>query len=148
YGYDFDRSAIDWSAGPPLGSAASFRVRAGRGWQHAGVTLERAARYDVRARGRCALGRLGEIAIETEPAGISLDWYRGRPRGRLLMAQWVDAPPDGGRPRFVVLGTGAEATVEALTAGPLYLKLNEPPGDLADDLGMVQATSPHGRGPA
>jgi hypothetical protein len=73
--------------------------------------------------------------METEPDGISLDWYRGRPIGRLLAAQWVETPPGGGRPRFVVLGEGADTIVTAATDGPLYLKVNEPPAELADDAG-------------
>ncbi|MFM7206035.1 MAG: hypothetical protein ACKO4T_05110 [Planctomycetaceae bacterium] len=135
YGYDMTRSAIDWTAGGPLDGPTEVRVAAGRGWQNTRVALAKADRCDLRARGRCTLGRLGDVVIETEPDGISLDWYRGRPLGRLLAAQWVDVPAEGGRPRFVVLGAGADAALEAVTDGPLYLKINESPGDLADDAG-------------
>jgi len=135
YGYDFARSAIDWSAGPPLEAPAGVRVAAGRGWLNAGLSLAKGRRYALHARGRCTLGTIGDTAIETEPAGIALDWYRGRPLGQLLAAQWIDAPADGGRPRFLVLGTGATATLTAQADGPLYLKLNEPPGSLGDDAG-------------
>jgi hypothetical protein len=137
YGYDFARSAIDWTAGPLLAGPHRADVAAGRGWQNAGITLAKDRRYALRASGRCTLGRIGDTTIETEAAGISLDWYRGRPLGRLLAAQWVESPPDRGRPRFVVLGEGAAATIAAATDGPLFLKLNEPPGDLADDAGAL-----------
>jgi hypothetical protein len=135
YGYDFSRSAIDWATGPLLAGPHRVAVAAGRGWQNAGLALAKARRYDLRATGRCTLGTIGETTIETEAAGISLDWYRGRPLGRLLAAQWVESPPGGGRPRFVVLGEGGAATITAAADGPLFLKLNEPPGDLADDAG-------------
>jgi hypothetical protein len=137
YGYDFSRSAIDWTAGPLVAGPQRMDVAAGRGWQNAGITLAKDRRYALRASGRCTLGRIGDTTIETEAAGISLDWYRGRPLGRLLAAQWTDSPPEGGRPRFVVLGEGAAATIAAATDGPLFLKLNEPPGDLADDAGSL-----------
>jgi hypothetical protein len=137
YGYDFTRSAIEWSAARPLVAQQRLEVAAGRGWQHAGVALTSGRRYELHATGRCTLGRVGDTTIETEADGISLDWYRGRPLGRLLAAQWVESPADGGRPRFVVLGEGASATIQAATDGPLYLKLNEPPGDLADDAGAI-----------
>lgn len=140
YGYDFARSAIDWSPGRPLARAAEIRVAAGRGWQNSGVTVAKGSRYDLRADGRCTLGHVGETLIETEADGISLDWYRGRPLGRLLVAQWAESPPDGGRPRFVVLGEGAAATITATVDGPLYLELNEPPGALADDTGAFTVT--------
>lgn len=135
YGYDFTRCAVDWSPGRPLDDGVRVVVRAGRGWQNAGVDLPAATRCRLRATGRCTLGRIGGRAIETEADGISLDWYRGRPVGRLLAAQWVEAPPEGGRPRFVVLGGGAEAAITAAADGPLFLRVNEPPAEFADDAG-------------
>ncbi|MFM7244419.1 MAG: hypothetical protein ACKO40_09650, partial [Planctomycetaceae bacterium] len=114
---------------------ARVAVRAGQGWQNTGVNLPAATRCHLRATGRCTLGRIGGRAIETEPEGISLDWYRGRPLGRLLTAQWVETPPEGGRPRFVVLGEGEEAAIIAAADGPLYLRVNGPPADLCDDAG-------------
>jgi hypothetical protein len=137
YGFDFGRSAIDWSPGRAVEGASRVEVTGGRGWQNAGLRIEKGRRYELHASGRCTLGRIGDTTIETEADGISLDWYRGRPLGRLLAAQWVESPADGGRPRFVVLGEGDSATILAATDGPLYLKLNEPPGDLADDAGAI-----------
>ena len=137
YGYDFARSAIDWSAAQPLVAKQRLEVAAGRGWQHAGVALKNGRRYELHATGRCTLGKIGDTTIETEANGLSLDWYRGRPLGRLLAAQWVESPADSGRPRFVVLGEGASAMIQAASDGPLYLKLNEPPGDMADDAGAI-----------
>jgi len=135
YGYDFGRSAIDWSPGRPLDRPVRVAVRSGRGWHNTGIRLRTASRCSLRAKGRCTLGRIAGTAIETEPDGVSLDWYRGRPIGRLLAAQWVEAPPDGGRPRFVVLGEGAAAEITAAVDGPLFLRINESPADLADDAG-------------
>jgi len=138
YGYDFSRSAIDWSAGPALDSAAVVQVAAGRGWQNSGISLVKGRQYQLRARGRCMLGAIGDTTIETEPDGISLDWYRGRPLGRLLAAQWITAPADGGRPRFVICGEGATTSLKAEVDGPLYLKVNEPPADFGDDEGAFE----------
>lgn len=135
YGYDFARCAVDWSPGRPLDGPVRLVARAGRGWQNTGVDLPAATRCRLRATGRCTLGRIAGRAIETEPDGISLDWYRGRPLGRLLAAQWVEAPPEGGRPRFVVVGAGATAPITAAVDGPLFLRVNGPPADLADDTG-------------
>jgi len=138
YGYDFARSAIDWSPGPTVDSGTTVRVDAGRGWQNAGISLAQGRRYDLRAQGRCVLGTSGDTTIETEPNGISLDWYRGRPLGRLLAAQWIAAPADGGRPRFVTCGEGATTSLKAEVDGPLYLKVNEPPADFGDDEGAFE----------
>jgi hypothetical protein len=142
YGYDFARSAIDWSPGTPLTAGRRIDVAADRGWQNAGVSLEPNQRCTVAVRGRVTIGEVrrpaGDAAtpLESEADGISLRWYRGRPIGRLLAAQWIE--PGGGRPgHFAVLAEGSRATCAATTAGPLFLKINEPPGDLADNAGTL-----------
>jgi len=94
------------------------------------------------ATGRAGVGRAGTIDLESSADGISLRWYRGRPLGRLLVAQWA-VPAEGGRPRFVVVAEGAAARFAAITTGALYLKLNAPPGELADfDGGLDVALTP------
>lgn len=145
YGYDFTRSAIDWAPGRPLDGRRVVDVQSGRGWQNSGWSLRKGERASLSAGGRCTIGVLPPrgtspgVRLETEPAGISLRWYRGRPLGRLLVAQWVDEPPGGGRPRFVVLVEGAGGGFTAAADGPLHCKLNEPPGELADDEGCLEA---------
>lgn len=131
YGYDFARSAIDWSPGRPFAGRVSVDVAAGRGWQNSGHALARGARYGMRAEGNVILGVVGKTTVTSGPDGISLEWYRGRPVGRLLAAQWV-AGDAGSRPRFIVLAEGSAGDIVARTDGPLYFKVNEAPGSLAD----------------
>jgi hypothetical protein len=139
YGYDVARMAIDWSPGRPLVVATSVAVEAGRGWQNTGLTLEAGGRCRIVARGRVRLGEVRDpttravTPIESEADGITLRWYRGRPVGRLLVAQWVEA--DGQPPGFVVLGAGSTSEIAAAVTGPLYARVNEPPGDLGDSVG-------------
>ena len=145
YGYDFTRSGIDWTSasGRPLDSRQTISVAADRGWQNSGWSLRKGARYSLQATGRCTIGTLTgpaaepPLRLETEADGISLRWYRGRPLGRLLVAQWVENPDDGGRPRFVVLAEGGRSEFTALTDGTIFCKLNDPPGELADNDGHL-----------
>lgn len=144
YGWDFARMAIDWSTAPPLARPATITVAADRGWQNAGCALSRGRRYGFTATGRVGLGTVTDPAtgavtgLESEADGISLAWYRGRPTGRLLVGQWLAAPDDGGRPRFEVLGEGAKGEFTAVADGPTYLRLNGPPGRLAEREGSLQ----------
>ena len=145
YGYDFTRSGIDWTSpsGRPLDSRQTMSVAADRGWQNSGWSLRKGARYSLKATGRCTIGALtghaaeSTLPLETEANGVSLRWYRGRPLGRLLVAQWVENPDDGGRPRFVVVAEGARREFTAATDGTLFCKLNDPPGELADNDGQL-----------
>jgi len=145
YGYDFNRCGIDWDSGPPLDSRQAVSVDARRGWQNSGWSLRKGARYSLEATGRCTIGFLEgtdsvpPVRLETEADGISLRWYRGRPLGRLLVAQWVEHPDEGGRPRFVMLATGRGSEFTAATDGVVFCKLNDPPGELADNEGHLTA---------
>jgi hypothetical protein len=142
YGFDFARSAIDWAPGRPLMAKTQLQVEAARGWQNSGLVLAAGRRYALVATGRVVLGTVagGEAGepttLESEPRGISLRWYRGRPIGRLLAAQWIERP-QAGRPRFEIVAEGGDAAFTAALDGPLYLKINESPGQLADNQGAL-----------
>ena len=147
YGYDFSRSAIDWTPGAPLTARAEITVAADRGWQNAGRSLTKGATCSFNAAGRVTVGRVSRPSdaggdapeVHAAPEGITLRWYRGRPVGRLLVAQWVE-PDDGTPPSFRVLAEGAGGTFTAAVGGPVYLKVNESAGDLADNAGAFGVT--------
>lgn len=134
HGYDFARSSIDWMDGQPLVAPAVVSVQAGKGWQNTGISITPGGAVSFEASGRCRIGQLNGKPIATEAGGISLGWHRGRPLGRLLLAQWIDVDQGGS---FVVLGEGAFGSIEPRTEGPLFVKLNEPPGELADGEGAI-----------
>jgi hypothetical protein len=142
YGWDFARMAIDWSPGKPVTEPVRVTVAADRGWQNTGLTLEAGRSYALTARGRFRIGALADTPpgtttiLESEADGISLRWYRGRPSGRLVAAQWLEdeeAGPEG----FVVLAEGGRGEFAARVTGPLYVKINEAPGELADNEGSL-----------
>jgi len=143
YGWDFDRMAIDWKAGPLLAGPHEMAVDASRGWQNGGVSLAAGRRYAFKACGRVSLGSVSDTAsdeataIESEADGVSLEWYRCRPAGRLLVGQWLAVPADGGRPRFVVIAEGACGEFAAIADGPLQVRLNRTPERLAECEGTL-----------
>lgn len=152
YGYDFSRSAIDWAPGAPLAGPAVVAVASDRGWQNAGLSLAKGRRCSFAASGRITVGEASAChtdltpddppatcRLESTPDGITLRWYRGRPAGRLLVAQWLDRD-DGTSPTFCVLADGSAGDFTALTDGPVFLKVNEGPGDLADNAGEFRVT--------
>ena len=72
--------------------------------------------------------------------GISIDWYRGKPLGRLLAAQWVNK---GSKSCFELTGEGAEIDFIARRSGPLFLKINNPPGQLRECRGAIRVQIVH-----
>lgn len=143
YGWDFSRLAIDWTAGAPLAGRVTLAVDASRGWQNTGVVAAAGRRLAFTAAGRVRLGTVTDPAtgtvtpLEGEADGISLAWYRGHPTGRLLIGQWVPRPAAGGQPRFEVLASGARGELTTVTDGPLFVRLNAPPGRLAERDGTL-----------
>jgi hypothetical protein len=143
YGWDFSRMAIDWSPGLPLTRRVTLAVDASQGWQNPGVAAAAGRRYAFTATGRVGLGSVTDAIsrtvtpLESEADGISLEWYRGQPTGRLLIGQWVERSAEGEPPRFVVLASGAQGELTAAADGPLFLRLNGPPGRLAAHDGTI-----------
>jgi hypothetical protein len=137
YGWDFARTAVDWSPGRPLVVPARVTVDAARGWQNTGLSLAQGGRCRIAAGGRVRLeeprDQAAAVPIESEADGITLRWYRGHPAGRLLAAQWVEQAD--GRAGFVVLAAGAAAEITAAVAGPVYLTVNDAPRYRADNTG-------------
>jgi hypothetical protein len=143
YGWDFSRLAIDWSPGVPLAGPVTLPVDASQGWQNSGVAAAAGRRYAFTATGRVGLGSVTDAIsgtvtpLESEADGISLEWYRGQPTGRLLIGQWVERSAEGDPPRFVVLASGAQGELTAAADGPLFLRLNGPPGRLPERDGTI-----------
>lgn len=129
YGYDLDRMAIDWSPGAPLTEVVQMRVDPTLGWQNTGVSVKRGSTVRFQTQGRSEMGRHPEGAVDltSEAQGITIDWYRGRPIGRLFLAQWLDEPADGGRPRFQRLAEGSHGSFVAADDGPIFARINDSP---------------------
>ena len=168
YGYRFSHSAVDWLAEESLTDQKTVVVNSSRGWQSAGIFLSRGDRVRFTAKGRFTLGSISPeidqsgspLTLTSEADGITLEWYRGRPLGRLLVSQWIDHAPlvssrvakpkddrlkqDHGhfdaRPGFFILETGQSAEFVAAFDGPLFCKMNDFPRSLADNTGTLDVT--------
>jgi hypothetical protein len=139
YGYDMESMVIDWSRGDPVVDKRLISsVAADRGWQNPSWVLEAGQRYRLQATGLCSVGTIqegdGQLDLESTADGISFDWYRGKPLGRLLVAQWVTKDSQS---RFELIGEGAEINITAHHNGPLFLKINNLPGRLRECRGEI-----------
>ena len=92
FNYDIPRTAIDFTPGRPLPSVgAVVKVAADRGWQNSGLRLQSGADYRLTASGRYQVAKTTRIWW-SEPGGVSIRYYQGRPLGILLAAVRPDKP--------------------------------------------------------
>jgi len=127
YGYDFARAAVVHKAAQPIAPAgAAMAVDAARGWQAAGVALEAGKRYAISASGRFEVARQPR-PWPCEAGGVTIRYHAGRPLGMLLASVDLD--------EFTPIGTSAALTPKH--SGPLYFKINEASGGLADNSGSL-----------
>ncbi len=143
YGYDFARAKIDF---PPkdaqdlftLKSSEKIEVSADRGWQSAGLRLEAGKKYSIQATGRFFLGGDDGARWPCEANGVSIHYYRGKPRGLLLAVVRPDEADPKEPSAFLkptVVGLGAEITSER--TGVLFLKINDSPAKLGQNEGNL-----------
>jgi hypothetical protein len=155
YGYDVVRSAVDFTPGKPLEKVGTATIAADRGWQNSGLRLEGGQKYRLTASGRYQVAKSsprplagegqGEREDETskiwwcEPGGVTIRYYQGRPLGILLAAVRPDQPAAGSTSALLkptVIGLGA--ALSPSESGTLFLKINDPAGELDDNVGELR----------
>jgi hypothetical protein len=135
YGYDFHRTAIDFSPGEPLvAKSAHITVQADRGWQNSGLKLEAGKTYRLNASGKYQVANDPKPWI-SEPNGVSVRYIHGRPLGILLAAVRPDHPSGAVSPLIQPIVVGPGTTITPTETGTLYLRINDSAGELADNAG-------------
>lgn len=135
YGHDIEREAITFQQGKPLtaGGSRPIEVRVDRGWQSTRIAVEAGRTYHLEATGRFTIHRDPDgIPWPCEAGGVTLAYHNGRPLGEL------QATVDAGPAAFVAptpIGLAADYTPPA--SGTLYLRVNDSPGALAENAGVL-----------
>jgi hypothetical protein len=139
YGYDVVRSAVDFTPGKPLPSGgAEITVAADRGWQPSGIHLEAGVKYRISATGRYQVAKTDKVWW-SEPGGVSIRYYKGRPLGILLASVRPDNPaPNSASALLHSTVVGLGATLSPSESGTLFFKINDSPGELDDNAGQLK----------
>lgn len=142
YGYDPRQGMMALSVAPePLGAEpAHFQIRADQSWQASGILVRGPAKITVSAT--------GDYSVASEPrpwactpAGVTLEYYRGEPLGKLLMSVGAPIPrePEFSEPlSTIAIGSGGEFNLDG--SGELHFRVNETNGGLADNSGQLTIT--------
>lgn len=141
YGYDVPRAAIvrrPVQELPEMGATVS--VATDRGWQSTGWRLAAGRTYELLAEGRYTLVA-GPPAWPCEAGGVTIRYWRGQPLG-ILQAGLSEL--EGERPALTPLvqpqAVGLRGRLQPQQSGTLFLRINEPAGDLADNSGTLTVT--------
>jgi hypothetical protein len=142
YGYDFAQMELALAPGKPLDAeGSSAKVAVDRGWQSSGIRLEAGKSYSTRALGRY------QVASDPkkwwcEPDGVTIRYVHGQPLGKLLGAVRPDNfdATNHTTPLAKPLPIGSGATITPEVSGTLYLRINDAPGELADNAGELTVT--------
>ena len=138
YGHDTAAMVIDFTPGNPMpADGADVTVAAKGGWQNSGVKLEAGVSYQMRATGRYQVADRPQIWW-SEPSGVSIRYYQGRPLGILLGALRPEKPVENstsGLLRPAVVGPGMKLTPKQ--SGTLYFRINDSAAELDDNAGEV-----------
>ncbi|MEE9603563.1 MAG: hypothetical protein V3V75_09675 [Thermoguttaceae bacterium] len=138
YGHDVASTAVDFTPGKALpAGGTTVVVDAKRGWQNSGLRLAADNKYELIAAGRYQLADKPRIWW-SEPGGVSIRYYQGRPLGILLAAVHPDRSTEGLSPLLRPLAVGLGTTLRPKQTGTLYLKINDSAGELGDNAGQLK----------
>lgn len=143
YGYDFPRRQLDEIAnGQPLPlRGVTIEIAADRGWQSTGFAVERGRLYRVVSNGQFQVAAKPKPWI-SEADGVTIRYVQGQPIGILLGAVRPDdldaarAPSPLTQPQVL----GGNMTLTPKQSGTLYLRINDAPGELADNAGKLSVS--------
>ncbi len=136
YGYDVAQAKpVPVTERQQTTAATKFKLAGDRGWQETGIRLTPGQRVLVQATG------MYQVKQDTQPwpcdaEGVTLEYYRGLPLGRLLAA----VQPDGDRAALNVLQVGTRGEVHSDSGGMLYLRINDSPSHWGDNRGSLNIT--------
>lgn len=143
FGFDPARSlvSIDWNSFKPFdGKPTQISVDSGRGWQSAGLKLSAGDKLSITASGKYVLRTLNnndKTIVRSDAAGVTYDYYRGKPIGQLVAAIVPMASDDQSKP-WETISVGNHSTMIVPRDGVLMLKINEPAGQLFDNDGTLE----------
>ena len=130
YGYDIRRGML--TAAQQI-DERRFRIRADHSWQSA-VQVRAGDRLEITADGMFTVARMGARELKASPDGITYDYYRGQPLGKLWTGLLNDDRPG------VVQGEqpiGRQGSWIAPADGVVVLRLGDSPARMGDNEGDV-----------
>lgn len=140
YGYDIRHGML---AAAQQIDERRFRIRADHSWQTT-VQVHEGDRLEITADGMFTVARIGDRELKASPDGITYDYYRGQPLGKLWVGLLNEDRPgiiQGEQP------VGRRGSWSAPADGIFVLRLGDSPAKMDDNAGHVEVEihGPNGR---
>ena len=133
YGYDVaGATPIPLSSTATTEGGTRFDLAVNRGWQETGILVEPSDRFRVTADGMYRV-KLDDQAWPCDAGGITLEYYAGRPLGRLIAAIRTS---ENDFLKIMDVGLAREITCDS--KGQLLFRINESPAAWADNQGQLK----------
>lgn len=137
YGYSMQPGLLQLTEQPSnITDAVELKIQANLGWQASKLAIKSGDSIKIMANGNFTVGSTSKPWTST-PAGVTLEYYRGQPLGKLLMT--VIAPQSDEQPTELIdfIAVGSELTWTAKQDGEIFFKVNESAGKLSDNTGEI-----------
>lgn len=141
FGYSPTHSMVQTGAIPhatTLGQTQKVVLATDRGWQCTGIraSVQQKIKFDCQGRFRIK-STSGQPDWESEPQGITIEYYRGLPIGCVIATVQSDSNQQNTK-RWEIHRIGRGNTIQSTEDGMLYLKINEPSRALSDNRGTIE----------
>lgn len=134
YGYDVKRMTVEHAAVKPLEEPVELNVEVDRGWNAVPWLLQKGRKYQVTATGQFQIAHDGE-PWPCEPGGVTLRYHDGHPLGMLLGSM----RSKGKAASFAEpIAIGLNTTLKPDDDTILYLRVNDSPAELSDNVGTLE----------
>jgi hypothetical protein len=138
YGYTTEAGMLQLTDKPvALSKETEFEVRSDRSWQATGLTVKAGQKIRITAVGEYYVGNLPK-PWKCTPAGVTLEYYRGQPLGKLMMVLLQPEQEDGNTELVDPIPVGDELVYQPESGGEIFFRVNESAGHLLDNSGNLQ----------
>jgi hypothetical protein len=146
YGFDWSRERVALSTKDPVwsGKPITVEVAADRGWQSIGVRVPRGSRLQFGASGEVILATTTK-PWNSQPAGITYEFHRGRPLGQLLACLLPNAvdPEDLATEPLPIHNVSEGQVLQVPEFSWLLLRVNDAVSQLGDNEGSYRVVISH-----
>lgn len=140
YGHDVPRGIPVSGKVDRLGDTLTMTLATDHSWQLTGVELKAGQSVKLDCQGRFTV-KSADTNWISGPAGVTIEYYRGRPLGEVVAAIRVHRTGEG-EPlsRFEPIPVGDGGVVSFDKPGELCLRINEAPRGMSDNQGELTVT--------